>query len=847
MQNRTEKLLLITTLLLITSTVASASLTVTPDPADGKKDSIEFQFNITNQGKNSAQNITVKLPTTGGEGSSDPFNIPPHTINISNPDTTEIESQNITSRDGEDGTNDTAFLNLKSSINSSEYILFNISIDLYSSGTKTINSELSNGEEYSYSVLIDNQPPEITSKSPENSGLTSFSQTVEASYTDDSNISLANLTINSKQVKRNEETEISYTASKTELEEGQNNVSLYLEDRLSNGKKYNWSFSLAVEPIIDWETVKPEKESFVTEKSPEIEAELGDPSKINFSKTWLKIDSQEKVYSNSSSFQVEDKNSTTPKIVFDNPYVLEEGIHHVKIHAVDRTDSNNSKEFTWNFTVDTEKPKIESISVSDGDVYTGNMPVYIEANDEKDDTETSGINKVELELEGEEITIEEPVSGEYIGKYDTEEFSDGEHELEIRVEDIAGNINKKTKQIVIDNQEPEITYTKLFPNPTNVPPILEITAEEEETKIVEAEYFIENDPGKGSGKSLKTESNSGNEFTYRKTLNINELENGEYQLGVRVKDQAQHWSELEEIELEINRSLESELEFSEKPPLKAKQGSSGQKTVTVTNAGKVDCKVNLTADSKFNVEIEPDSQRIRESESKTFTVRAEIGNNTTIGNHTITLIASSPTTIEKIELTLVAEADIDTQEEIEENLEQIKNRYQEFKDRKEKWEKQISSEKSENITEELEGLNQTIEKIEEKIDGGNYRFADRKIPETEKHINTTETILNRSIEAYKNSKWQKTLLMIVIGLIIASAVVIGYSLIPPEEGYGKEGFVFRPGGKHPARNRIEGELERTKRKLEKKIEKIKEKLSNAKKSEETSEEEKEAWNGYTPS
>ena len=72
----------------------------------------------------------------------------------------------------------------------------------------------------------------------------------------------------------------------------------------------------------------------------------------------------------------------------------------------------------------------------------------------------------------------------------------------------------------------------VFPFPTGVPNLAEI-------KLVEAEYFIESDPGEGNGSSLDAEDlvyDQTTEQLKQLSLNVDGLAGGERRVGLRVKD-----------------------------------------------------------------------------------------------------------------------------------------------------------------------------------------------------------------------------------------------------------------------------------------------------------------------
>lgn len=99
-------------------------------------------------------------------------------------------------------------------------------------------------------------------------------------------------------------------------------------------------------------------------------------------------------------------------------------------------------------------------------------------------------------------------------------LSDGRHQLYVRAKDASGNWSLPYGRTVYKTRVP----TDVKPN------------------IVAAEYFIDSDPGEGSGTAVSI--TPGTEPTANFEINIDALSSGRHQLYVRSKDANGHWSSL---------------------------------------------------------------------------------------------------------------------------------------------------------------------------------------------------------------------------------------------------------------------------------------------------------------
>ena len=84
-----------------------------------------------------------------------------------------------------------------------------------------------------------------------------------------------------------------------------------------------------------------------------------------------------------------------------------------------------------------------------------------------------------------------------------------------------------------------------YPFPQGLPDLAE-------RHVVDAEYFVETDPGEGSAQSLSAEDSDFNDSTEQLskfTLKMDDLAGGNRRLGMRVKDNQGNWSNINYLEV----------------------------------------------------------------------------------------------------------------------------------------------------------------------------------------------------------------------------------------------------------------------------------------------------------
>ncbi len=834
--NTAKSVVLAAAVILVLPAVLSG-VTVEPEMRPDSAGDIEYRFEITNEGNEggSVDRLYVLFPTAASTSSTDPFEVDASVVET--PSGWSVEE--VFSRGG-GSERDTVVLS-NGSLAEGVSLSFNITPERNAVGSYPFDINLSNGDVYSQNVFIDGKAPRMLSRSPTADNLTESSVDIQAEYTDGDGIGVdeggIGLVVNDRDIATTpEENLLEASINDSVTVEGQNNVSLRVPDDYGYAAWHNWTFGLAVDPVLD----RQSPTGILQDDSPGIEVRYRDPSDLDTSGTTIEVDDRDHG-SSDSGFSTEESDDGT-LVRYDTPYSLEDGDHDVTVTATDA--KGNSQELSWTFTVDTTPPEIDSVSVSDGDTYREDMPVFIDASDA-----TTAVERVELEVGDETETVSEEVQGEYRGKIDTTELADGDHTLTVTVYDTAGNSRQEKYDITIDNDPPELTYTDLFPDPTNVAPHLQVTGEDTATQVIAAEYYIGSDPGQGEGVPLSIEQQEGRETSFETTIDISELDDGTYELGVRVKDNVQHWSGVEEIGFRLDRSLRASLAFQDLSPVRLRQGQTGQTRIDIKNTGKVPGKVNLSADAPFQTLVIQNDRVIRSGEARSFSLNISVPIDAGLSNRTLNLTARTGATMTNATTRLIVEANEDTRQEIETDLESIKEDLRSLRDRRDRWRRQVDDGVIGNVSARIGELQSTVEKIEQAIQEEDYRTAQAGAAGLPVEIEDAGQRLQEGVQEYREAKQRRDILIAVLAVVLAAGIVTWYRYRPPPEGYdGEEGrFTVREDSdKHPLQVRGEAILEEGRQRITNGIERIRRRMMDVDISADqaTDTEEDEGWSGY---
>ncbi|GEM_PF-6103101 len=193
---------------------------------------------------------------------------------------------------------------------------------------------------------------------------------------------------------------------------------------------------------------------------------------------------------------------------------LEDGEHYVEVRAWDNAGHNTTT--VVNFVVDTTPPVLQIESPQEDEIFdTDSVTVEWECSDE-----TTGIDHYEIRLEGTWEDVGEAESFTFEG------LEEGEHTVEVRAWDEAGNYHVEAVNFIVDTTPPEVEI--IFPEMAQIVHDSTVTVEwtgTDETSGID-HYQIQLDDDDKIGVGMDTEHT----FT--------DLEDGEYTVEVWAVDAA---------------------------------------------------------------------------------------------------------------------------------------------------------------------------------------------------------------------------------------------------------------------------------------------------------------------
>ncbi|MDY6788947.1 MAG: hypothetical protein SVV03_03190 [Candidatus Nanohaloarchaea archaeon] len=834
MNRKTIGILVVVLMLTALSTTAISGLTVDPDLVDDVTRH-NHTVKIVNDG-GTADSATLMLPAPGC--CSDPFGgFRASDIDV---DTGGWSISWIQDSDG-DGRNDTVrFSTSSDSLSEDGKLEFSMELKSPSDGSHTWKANLSNGEEYSTTVVIDGSSPETISLEPKGEDILHPRPEIVARFQDEgrgvddgeTRLKINGESIDMNDTKVNAKEEVRYKPDN--LQDGENTVELYLEDGFGHGSWNGWSFSLAEKPKIP--SASPA--GITRNNSPVFKANLRDPTGIDTDNTWIRING-DKHGKGDSGFQAKKlrSNGTFYRLVYRTDSKLKDGEHDIQIGVQD--SSGDWRSLNWTLTVDTTSPTVESLSLENGEVFSEKIPIKIKAEDT-----VSKVKETRISIGSVHKTIRNATFSGYTTvvetEISTEDLDSGESQVEIEIVDNAGNSVRVVRNITVDKGDPEINSVHVFPNPTNVAPTLRVKAGDPETPLERAEYFLGIDPGMGKGKEIPVKEDISTGRRFKTLINTSGLSPENYTLGIRVQDQAQHWSDLEVRTLTYNPALESELQFNSKGPFHVKQGERKEFDIYITNTGKVPGKVNLSYKSGLDGHVAITKKVIGPGNTRVYSLVLQPGEKE-IGNYSLELEARSRSAQQRKKFTVVLKADKKTRERIRDSLEELKREYSKLENLTDLWAGSLDPNTSRNINSSVKNLSELLSTAEKKMDRGNYRYAERKAPELSEELNRTRSSLKAGMDRYYSAQIQNSLLAMAALILLSGVVTLLYIFRTVEDGFGDQGFDFRPEGKHPLRVELEEMFERFTGKVDRVISRVEEIIEEV--LEEFLEEE-EGWQGF---
>lgn len=309
----------------------------------------------------------------------------------------------------------------------------------------TVADRIGNATTSTWSFRVDTLPPAIGIQAPADGTYPpTTTPTISAQYTDVGGVdparvrlSIDGADITSAAVVTADG--ISYQPA-TPLAGGVHSVTLVVIDFAGNSTTFAWSFFIDVAPpVISGETPRDVTVPTVT---PVISARYTDSgSGVDATRTMLLVDGRD---------VTADATVDASGISYQVVSALGAGQHTVSLKVYDR--AGNPGQSDWGFSVDTTPPVITKTVPKDA--YVGGSPIVIRA--EYGDGESGiDVNRTKLLLDGADVTVGAEVSPSGL-RYQPALLSEGRHDVELTIYDLAGNNSHAVWQFQVDLTPPVI-------------------------------------------------------------------------------------------------------------------------------------------------------------------------------------------------------------------------------------------------------------------------------------------------------------------------------------------------------------------------------------------------------
>lgn len=623
------------------------------------------------------------------------------------------------------------------------------------------------GEQDEITVTADSEAPQITDRSPEagEDAITRTISTVQATADDPAGIDVAAsyMVFNGEQVGTGE-TALQFSDGAFSLdasdrvEEGQNTVKLHLVDGFGHDRNATYSFTVAREPVVFDDTVAPT--GLISTDSPELEIEAADSAGITTGST-IELDGETIELADSDITEIDD---TTNRYRIRYPTdALDDG-EYTPTFTVEEGNGNTAT-YSSRFRVDTTDPTFdEEPDINDGDQFTDSIEISLEA------TDANGIAEVRAILDDEETELDETSDDTYEATIDTSEL-DGTYDLTVTAEDEAGNTRELTRSVVIDNTAPFILTdsTNISPDPTNRPPELSVRGRDDATRPVEAEYFIDDDPGYGEATALGTSDEDEHATTFTGTIPTDGLSDGRYNVTVRVADSPGHWSDHGSVSFLLNRSYSIVPEVTEISTSTIEQGSTATTMVQVQNTGKVPGPVTVSLQAE-GLDTGSEERSISAQLARTFEVPVSATAEQELGNYTGTIIVSGGNTTIQRPVTLSVAPRPDTEDNITTTLTELDATYQRLHNRTDQWRSSLDASELEEIEQQLQQARERIRSSQQALDQGRYTDAYQRSPTISETLTTADEQLTTAIQDHRRTQRRLQVLFgVIVTLLVSGA------------------------------------------------------------------------------
>jgi methionine-rich copper-binding protein CopC len=402
--------------------------------------------------------------------------------------------------------------------------------------TATDNSDNKSSATWSFTVDLDTTAPVITAYSPQGI-VKNASPTISVSYSDESEIDSVEIEVDN-QALNVDVSETYATAKASGLDEGENNVTVRVQDVSGNEATVTWSFTVDLDntpPTIS--SVSPQ--GIVTTDDVTLSVAFNDESGIY----------RARVSVDGGSLRTMTVNNEETGATYQANN-LDEGVHTAEVTVTDASANRNDATYQWSFTVDldTTPPTIGAVSPQ-GVVTEEDVMLSVAFNDE------SGISTARVSVDGGSLQTMTLNSDETGATYEATGLDEGTHTAEVTVTDDSENRNDATYAwsfiVDLDTTPPLITSISPVGMIREAKPIIAVTVTDE-SGVDEVEVDIEG-PVDIKNKDMKLRDTSA---TYEVKT---DLEEGTYNVTVTATDDSAN-------ENEAQAQWSFTVEFDTEPP-----------------------------------------------------------------------------------------------------------------------------------------------------------------------------------------------------------------------------------------------------------------------------------------
>ncbi|MFT4892930.1 MAG: archaellum component FlaC, partial [Candidatus Nanohaloarchaea archaeon] len=419
----------------------------------------------------------------------------------------------------------------------------------------------------------------------------------------------------------------------------------------------------------------------------------------------------------------------------------------------------NSETYTGNFTLDTEysgdtSPSVNVVGEDDGIVE------YEEDTDIEVDFESADTNGGEARCD---------VGGTTIDTVDLDSAEDGEDELVCNLDDDDDDYYDTTAEVVIEMEDAagndesysygDVTFDASEPTVSNLESVnglstfnsnfeADFDAFDSASDVEEYEYYFN-----GNSDSGTTNTYDDGQFTV--DLEGSDLDSGEHNLHVRVRDEAGRWSSSELFEFEYYPDRNPEVSLNTPENMSLTAGESDDFNVEVENTGEfliesvsLDVSSDVFSDQSSIENLEP-------GDSVTETYQVDSSEDQ-IGEYTVDVSTEGPSSSGSFNLRI--KANQEQQSSIESRLNEYEQKLESLNSNVSELKQAVSEEQSTRLTSNISEFRNDVESARQAVEDGEYYRAQSSLNGIDSDFSTAKTTYENVEQEYASSQRFKMIL-----------------------------------------------------------------------------------------